>query len=476
MLAFGPSYRWLRTFPFVWDTIGSEQPLDTRLAKLTVVSTTTTTARRHQRQRAQDRALLQVAKANARLTAHHGSAGMSWRNSKGKGKQTMGQWVWQEDPNPKHHQGKGAGGGKGKGDDSKKMAQLQAQITAMDKKLTQAQNSKKDTKDRTDQILLNGTKVLAKNSEGPVCIVCPTCQTEHNNPKKYKCRNPSCRAILRPDSVPPSALVASKAPRNPLLTGYFQALLQDAGAKECLEGNLKAPDPATVATPIEAEDLDDEMEIEGPEEDARSKAEEILHKLMEWKADQSLIKEQKAILEKLPKPKMAKKTQPILDVSKLLSALSQATEYHSLIHDQNAKAVQACEDAIQQAQANLEKMKAIQVESQAKADRQLRELRELIQKKQLETPEVLAATVKPAGPPQDNPDQTLMVQEVQNWLIQQQCPDHIKVFFSKMQFPEEASRPVPEATRTTNEEGIGNQGGPGGANGGQAETGKGAGA
>jgi hypothetical protein len=259
-----------------------------------------------------------------------------------------------------------------------------------------------------------------------------------------------------------------------LLTGYFQALLQDAGAKECLEGNRKAPDP--VATPIEAEDLDDEMEIEGPEEDARSKAEEILHKLMEWKADQSLIKEQKAILEKLPKPKMAKKTQPILDVSKLLSALSQATEYHSLIHDQNAKAVQACEDAIQQAQANLEKMKAIQVESQAKADRQLRELRELIQKKQLETPEVLSAAVKPVGPPQDNPDQTLMVQEVQNWLIQQQCPDHIKVFFSKMQFPEEASRPVPEATRTTGEEGIGNQGGPGGANGGQAEMGKGVGA
>jgi hypothetical protein len=134
-----------------------------------------------------------------------------------------------------------------------------------------------------------------------------------------------------------------------------------------------------------------------------------------------------------------------------------------VILQRNADLVKSCELAIEEAQQALDKAKQFQIESQAKATRQIREINELIQKKQEETKNVMAPVGPPTSETQDNPDQTLMVQEVQNWLIQQQCPDHIKVFFSKMQFPAEASRPVPEATRTTSEEGIGNQVDPGAA-------------
>ena len=96
-----------------------------------------------------------------------------------------------------------------------------------------------------------------------------------------------------------------------------------------------------------------------------------------------------------------------------------------------------CEQAIQTAHENLAKAKLIQVESKAKAERELEELRGLIQQKQHETKDVLAPSQATAMASQDDPDQKLMVQEVQNWLVQQQCPDHIKAFFGKMQMPAE---------------------------------------
>ena len=178
-----------------------------------------------------------------------------------------------------------------------------------------------------------------------------------------------------------------------------------------------------------------------------------------------MIREQERILEAMPKPRKVKSTQPILDVGKLRQALSQATEYHQVILQRNADLVKSCELAIEEAQRALDKAKSIQIESQAKATRQIQEIKELVQKKQEETKQVIA----PAGPPtletQDNPDQSLMVQEVQNWLVQQQCPDHIKGFLSKMQLPVEILQPtqpspVPE---TTSGAGVDL----GGANGGQ---------
>ena len=65
------------------------------LSSRSSVNTTTSTARRLQRQRAQDRALTQLARAHRRLSAHHGSADMSW-TTKGKGKgyyQYIPGWV-----------------------------------------------------------------------------------------------------------------------------------------------------------------------------------------------------------------------------------------------------------------------------------------------------------------------------------------------------------------------------------------------
>ena len=380
---------------------------------------------------------------------------MSWKGNVkgGAGKGSKGKWVWQEDILQQRNYG-GKGGGKGsdtsggKGD-SKQMQQMQSKLNKLEKQLTEAQLAAKTTQAKSEAVLQIGAKVLSNPAEpAEVCLTCPSCGTEHSNPNKFKCRIKTCRAILRPGTVPASALTNPRTPKHPLLTGYFQALLHDVGAKECLKENLKEKEAAPSHDIPVGEDEDMEVDARDvpDDESKRTTAEEMLKNLRLWQADPAVIQAQQRILDNLPKPRTPKATQPIRDVSKLILALSQASEYHEKILQQTAETVAVCEQAIQAAHENLAKAKLIQVESKAKAERELEELRGLIQQKQHETKDVLAPSQAPAPASQDDPDQKLMVQEVQNWLVQQQCPDHIKAFFGKMQMPAEVqpSQPIPE--------------------------------
>ena len=367
---------------------------------------------------------------------------MTW-GQKGKGKSSpasgSGQWVFVPDDKAGNHGGKSHGKGNGKQNHGKAgkgygagVDKLQGEIKKLQVQLTEAQTTQKDIQKKTQAALRKGQDVLKKEGGGggDVCIVCPSCGTEHSNPNKYKCRIRACGAILRPDTVPSHALVTPKEPKNPLLTGYFQALLQDAGAKECLQENIVGPEPAEV--PVEEEE-DEDMGDQKPLEDRRAKEEETLQKMREWNVDPAILKQQERLLNAMPKPKKVKTTQPILDVAKLHQALSQASEFHEAAMAKHTQIVQSCERAIQDAQEALEKAKVLQAEGKRQATSQLEEIKMLIQKKQQETQAVLAPAGGVAAPaPQEQADQTLMLHATQEWLINQSCPDHIKFFLQNL--------------------------------------------
>ena len=266
--------------------------------------------------------------------------------------------------------------------------------------------------------VLQKGELLLDKKEHKDPLLCPTCGTEHHNHSKVKCRNRSCRSVLRPSSPP--AMPTIKAPRHPLLSSTFQALLQQSGAVECLESKLNPKDAEATQVP---EEEDEDMDDETPPEEAREQAEKMLENLKSWKADASVIKQQERVLANLPRPRKLKSTQPILDVGRLHQALSQTTEYHQRLCKCADDAVVACEQAVTDAQKALDQSKIRQADLRAKADRELQEIRALISKKQAEAP------IGPAIPAtQDTADQSLMLRATEEWLVKQSCPDHIKYF------------------------------------------------
>ena len=276
---------------------------------------------------------------------------MSWA-SKGKSKSTVptqkgeGYWVWA---------GGGKGGksgttpGKGQGQVPQspmllnQNKQLRTNYDKVKQQLWEAQQALAQTEANTTQVLAKGQQILAKppQQQDAPTLICPVCACEHHNLQKLRCRNKSCRADLHGSGgVPASKMVKERIPRNPLLTNYYQALLTEAGAVECLSNRI-AP-PPTTSQDIEKEDPDEPMEDaaeSSAQEDPRTKAKVILDFLEQSNADPEIIKIQRNKIENLPKPKKPKATQPLLDTGRLHNALSQTIEYHDAVTLQAAQTV-----------------------------------------------------------------------------------------------------------------------------------------
>ena len=295
------------------------------------------------------------------------------------GSKGSGQWMQYDWDYPPHHTlGATKGKGKGKGF-TKGQSQGQAgananmNIEKKDRKIKQLEDQLENLKAKTAGTLQKGANLLTQGeSKDP--ILCPTCGTEHHNHSKLRCRNRMCRSVLRPETEPTMPKV--KAPRHPLLSGAFQALLQDAGAVECLEENL-VPKKSKPIPNSEPADEDEDMEGDSVE-GAREKAEQMLDKLRQMQADASVIRAQEKIVEALPKPKKVKSTQPILDVGRLHHALSQATEFHQTLALKYQNAVQKCEQVLQDARQALQDAQAMQLEHKCKAERKIQEINNLI--------------------------------------------------------------------------------------------------
>lgn len=368
-----------------------------------------------QRQRQTDRVLVAVSQANLRLSTHHGSAEMTWKaQGKGSAKHQgqIGQWVWQ--PDYSHgSKGQGKGKGKGKGDANAKananVDKMQEKINQLNQQLTKLTTTQNSMAKNTANILDQGKKIIGQDGKEVVSIVCPTCNTEHINPLVHKCRNKMCRRVLRPGSVPETALVEHKEPWNPLLANMLQTLLQEAGAVECLQANIRPPPAET--TPVQGLDDTDE-DMEPADDDKRAQQEELLTKMRSWNADPAIIKQQEKLIEGLPKLKKIKQTQPILDVGKLMQALSEAAEFHDRIKERDAATITTCEQVSADAQAALVAAKAAQAEHMAKATKQLDELQALIHKKQEESKQILPATgsLQATPPTREQADMDLLMQ------------------------------------------------------------------
>ena len=209
--SFWPEFRLAQISPLcVGIARGIRRLTCTRLAKLTVVATTTTsTARRLQRQRAQDRALAHIAKANHRLSAHHGSAEMSWESS-GKGReyyQYIPGWAgdtssWGWGGAKSKGKGKSANARKGKGMD-KDLTTIEACHAAIlegkaENKRLQAEAAK--AINQSKQLLANlernkagkgdskGSKTATETTAAEGELLCPKCGAAHQNLSKIRCR------------------------------------------------------------------------------------------------------------------------------------------------------------------------------------------------------------------------------------------------------------------------------------------------
>jgi hypothetical protein len=350
----------------------------------------------------------------------------------GKGHGPPGQWIYVDEP------WKPPGRGKGKG--KAPMDKMRAEMDKMHKRIGELQGAQQQVASNTAEVLQKGKKLLANTNGEVVAIVCPACKTEHTNPEVHKCRNRLCRRILQPGTVPSKAIVRA-GPPNPLLSTRWQALLQEAGAVECL-GTKLAPD-----VPVDDQDVDIDMEPPHSEE-ARAKAEEQLHKMKhEWMVDPAIIRAQEKLLDSMPKPKHVKPTQPIRDVGKLHQAWSEAAEYHQKIAKQDALAVETCESVIKDAQVALDAAKAAQMENQQKATRQLEELKLLIAKKQAETNQVLSPAGSADVPTQDQADRKLLQTDFENWLMKASCPTHLQDYISSMEFRPKAVPPAATAAK-----------------------------
>ena len=364
-----------------------------------------------------------------------------------------GQWMQYDWDFPQYHMHGAKGQGKGKGKNfSKGKGNEGLAVAAVippdkkDRKIKELEAKLERLAAKTSGVLQKGTDILnngdSKDSKEP--IVCPTCGTEHHNHAKLRCRNRNCRSILQPDTAPRLPQVV-KAPRHPLLSGAFQALLQDAGAVECLEENLV---PKASKTPAKTEAPPDEDEdMEGDHtEGAREKAEQMLEKLKQMQADASVIRAQEKLVEGLPKPKKAKYTQPILDVGRLHHALSQATEFHQALAVKYQISVQRCEQVLQEAQQALEDTKALAAEHKGKAAREIKEINDLISKKQAESGALLPTPQQQQAATQELPadrDQQLLQADFQNWLVNASCPEHLQIYIQNMEMRPRANVATP---------------------------------
>ena len=269
-----------------------------------------------------------------------------------------------------------------------------------------------------------------------------------------------CRSVLRPETTP--RLPQVRAPRHPLLSGAFQALLQDAGAVECLEENLVPKESKTPSKSEAPPDEDEDMEGDHTE-GAREKAEQMLEKLRQMQADASVIRAQEKLVEAYPKPKKVKSTQPILDVGRLHHALSQATEFHQALAVKYQNAVQRCEQVLQEAQQALEDAKALSVEHKGKAAREIQEINDLISKKQSESA-ALRPTQQQQVPTQELPadrDQQLLQADFQDWLVKASCPEHLQIYIQNMEMRPRAAQNIatpPPADPTQQAPTMGNAG------------------
>ena len=358
---------------------------------------------------------------------------MSWA-SKGKSKSTVptqkgeGYWVWA---------GGGKGGksgttpGKGQGQVPQspmllnQNKQLRTNYDKVKQQLWEAQQALAQTEANTTQVLAKGQQILAKppQQQDAPTLICPVCACEHHNLQKLRCRNKSCRADLHGSGeVPASKMVKERISRNPLLTNYYQALLTEAGAVECLRSKI-APPPTTGQDTEEKEDPDEPMEESETtaQEDPRTKAQTILDFLEQSHADPEIIKIQKSKIEKLPKPKKPRATQPLLDSGALHNALSQTIEYHDAVTMQAAQTVSRCEAVLKEAQEALELARVQQVEHKETAARQINELRALVNAKLQETKPVLAMPATEA-----QADQQLLMGELQSWLLKAGMPGHLQ--------------------------------------------------
>ena len=368
---------------------------------------------------------------------------MSWGKSKGKGATTQ----------PKGGKGKGGGLGQegtwvwtpgtSKGNDrqstqqqsptihaqANQLNQLKDNIQRLKQQLSESRQKQQTTADRTVEVLDNGRKILERPSQGSQILTCPVCNTEHYNMAKLKCRNRSCRADLHGENQVPSSKrvdAAQHIPKNPLLTNYYQTLLAEEGAVECLRQTINPNPTPAQEVPMQAtgqeEDQDVPMGSPDDGEDKRAKAEQILGYLKASDADPQVIRHQEKLLEALPKPKTkaVKATQPLLDCARLQQALSQATEFHTQMALKNAQVIEQCELLVQEAQQALEKAKASQDQHKQQADKQILELRQLIAKKQEQTKPDLQLPPTP-----EEADTKLMVGELQTCLAKANLPPHI---------------------------------------------------
>ena len=384
---------------------------------------------------------------------------MTWKGKgKGSGKHQgqVGQWVWQPDySQQQQHGSKGQGNGKGKGkgdanaSTNAKVDKMQAKINQLNQQLTQLSTSQMNVAKNTAQVLDQGKKIIGQDTK-EVAIVCPACKTEHTNPLVHKCRNKLCRRVLRPGSVPEAAVVKPKEPWNPLLANKFQMLLQEAGAVECLQENIRPP----VEVPVQApEDPDEDMEP--ADDDKRAQQEELLRVMKLGNAEPAVIRHQEKIIEGLPKPRKVKQTQPILDVGKLHQALSEAAEYHDRIKVRDAETIATCEQVIADAQTALVAAKAAQAEHLAKATKQLEELQTLIHKKQEESKQVLppaTGTLLVTPPTQEQADMGLLMQDFQNWIQKASCPPHLQEMLKNIEMRPVKQNVNPNVTNPASKE------------------------
>ena len=372
---------------------------------------------------------------------------MSWGKSKGKGATTQ----------PKGGKGKGGGLGQegtwvwtpgtSKGNDrqstqqqsptisghsqANQVNQLKDNIQRLKQQLIDSRQKQQTTADRTEEVLDNGRKILERPPPGSSqLLICPVCHTEHHNMAKLRCRNKSRKANLQGEQQVPSSkrldAAAQHIPKNPLLTNYFQTLLVEEGAVECLRQSISPTPTQAQVEPTQATDQEEDQEVPmgSPEdgEDRRAKAEKILGFLKASDADPQVIRHQEKLLEALPKPKTkaVKATQPLLDCARLQQALSQATEFHTQMALKNAQVIEQCELLVQEAQQALEKAKASQEQHKQQADKQILELRQLIAKKQEQTKSDLQLPPTP-----EEADTKLMVGELQTCLAKANLPPHI---------------------------------------------------
>ena len=311
------------------------------------------------------------------------------------------------------------GKGKGKEDADKK-----------DKEIESLKNQLKTIKDKGNKLLDKGKEAL-KNAAALTGnsgdLKCPKCGLGHTNQDKYRCRNKACKAVLRPDELlVPKACQVKAPPRNPLLGHHYQSIFLQMGAQELLEENLKKE----TDKPTEEQDGDIMMQEPTQDDDARSKALATLAALKAMdNLDPTIIAHQEKIIADMPRPKQVRATQPILDIGRLHTALSQTQEHHMKIAAANQAVVDACVNAMEVAQQALQRAQKEQAEHQIESKKQIDEINRCIALKQAEAPEGLIPLRKTAD---SNPAADLLLIDSQNWLAKAQCPGHLQDFFQAL--------------------------------------------